>query len=56
MTPRLLITEATGFVGKAVCELAVHSGLAVKGALRVRVDVSGCMESFVLDEIIYATD
>lgn len=36
MTPRLLITGATGFVGTAVCELAVRRGLAVKGALRIR--------------------
>jgi UDP-glucose 4-epimerase len=56
MTPRLLITGATGFVGKAVCELAVRRGLAVKGALRMRGEVPGCVESFVVGEINDATD
>jgi len=56
MTPRLLITGATGFVGKAVCELAVRRGLAFKGALRMRGEVTGCVESFVVGDINDATD
>jgi nucleoside-diphosphate-sugar epimerase len=56
MTPRLLITGATGFVGKAVCELAVRRGLAVKGALRMPGDVPGCVESFVVGDINDSTD
>lgn len=56
MTPQLLITGATGFVGKAVCEQAVSRGISVKGALRKRGEVPGCMESFVVGEINVATD
>ena len=51
MTRHLLITGATGFVGKAVCEQAVHHGLSVKGALRTRVEVPRCIEPFVVGEI-----
>jgi nucleoside-diphosphate-sugar epimerase len=51
MTKRLLITGATGFVGKAVCEQAVHHGLSVNGALRIRVEVPSCIEPFVVGEI-----
>ena len=51
MTSRLLITGATGFVGKAVCEQALHHGLSVKGALRIRVEVPSCIEPFVVGEI-----
>jgi nucleoside-diphosphate-sugar epimerase len=51
MTNRLLITGATGFVGKAVCEQAVHHGLSVKGALRIRVEVPSCIEQLVVGEI-----
>jgi nucleoside-diphosphate-sugar epimerase len=51
MTRHLLITGATGFVGKAVCEQAVHHGLSVKGALRIRVAVPSCIEPFVVGEI-----
>ena len=51
MTRHLLITGATGFVGKAVCEQAVHHGLSVKGALRIRVEVPSCIEPFVVGEI-----
>ena len=48
MTPRLLITGATGFVGTAVCELTVRRGLAIKGALCIRGEVPGYIESFVV--------
>lgn len=34
MTLHLLITGVTGFVGKAVCDEAVHQGFSVKGTLR----------------------
>ena len=56
MTPQLLITGATGFVGKAVCERAVRHGSAVNGALRMRVEVPSCIDSFVVGEINVATD
>jgi len=56
MTPRLLVTGAAGFVGKAVCELAARHGLAVNGALRVSGEVTNCDESFVVGEINGATD
>lgn len=56
MTPRLLITGATGFVGKAVCELTVRRGLAVKGSLRIRGEVPSSIGSFVVGEINDATD
>ena len=56
MIPRLLVTGATGFVGKAVCEQAVRHGLAVKGALRIHGEVPGCIESFVVGDINNATD
>jgi nucleoside-diphosphate-sugar epimerase len=56
MCLRILVTGATGFVGMAVCEQAVRYGLAVKGALRIRGEVPGCMESFVVGEINDATD
>ena len=56
MTKRLLITGATGFVGKAVCEQAVHDGLFVRGALRIRVEVPSSIEPFVVSEINVATD
>ena len=51
MTKRLLITGASGFVGKAVCEQAVHHGLSVRGALRMSVEVPSCIEPFVVGEI-----
>ena len=56
MTKRLLITGATGFVGKAVCEQAMHHGLSVKGALRIHGGMPGCIEPFVVGEINVATD
>ena len=56
MTMHLLITGATGFVGKAVCEQAVHHGLSVRGALRIRVEVPSCIEPFVVGEINGLTD
>ena len=56
MTKRLFITGATGFVGKAVCELAIHHGLSVKGALRIHGGMPGCIEPFVVGEINVATD
>jgi nucleoside-diphosphate-sugar epimerase len=56
MIPRLLITGATGFVGKAVCEQAVRHGLAVKGALRIHGEVPNCIEPFVVGEINVARD
>ncbi len=56
MINRLLITGATGFVGKAVCEQAVHHGLVVKGGLLIRVEVPICIEPFVVGEINVATD
>ena len=56
MNRHLLITGATGFVGKAVCEQAVHHGLSVIGALRIRVEVPSCIEPFVVGEINVATD
>lgn len=56
MTKRLLITGATGFVGKAVCEQAMQHGLSVKGALRIHGGVPSCIEQFVVGEINVATD
>ena len=56
MTKRLLITGATGFVGKAVCEQAMHHGLSVKGALRIHGGMPGCIDPFVVGEINVATD
>jgi nucleoside-diphosphate-sugar epimerase len=56
MTKRLLITGATGFVGIAVCEQAMHHGFSVKGAVRIHGGVSGCIEPFVVGEINVATD
>jgi nucleoside-diphosphate-sugar epimerase len=56
MTKRLLITGATGFVGMAVCEQAMHHGFSVKGAVRIQGGVSGCIEPFVVGEINVATD
>ena len=51
MTKQLLITGASGFVGKAVCEQAVDQGLFVKGVLRLRGEVASCIESLVVGEI-----
>jgi len=51
MTKRLLITGATGFVGKAVCEQAMEQGLSVKGALRMHREVPDWIEPLVLGEI-----
>jgi len=48
---RLLITGVTGFVGKALCKLAVHHGFVVNGAQRTRSEVSSCIEPFVVGEI-----
>jgi nucleoside-diphosphate-sugar epimerase len=56
MTKRLLITGATGFVGMAVCEQAMHHGFSVKGAVRIQGGVSGCIEPFVVGEINVTTD
>jgi nucleoside-diphosphate-sugar epimerase len=56
MTKRLLITGATGFVGKAVFEQAMHQGFSVKGAVRIHGEASGCIESFVVGEINISTD
>ena len=56
MTPQLLITGATGFVGKAMCKQAVRHGLAVKGALRIRGEILSCIEPFVVGEINVTTD
>jgi nucleoside-diphosphate-sugar epimerase len=56
MTPCLLVTGATGFVGKAVCEQAVRHGIAVNGALRIRGEMPSCIEPFVVGEINVATD
>ena len=56
MTKRLLITGATGFVGTAVCEQAMHLGLSVKSAVRIHGGVSGCTEPFVVGEVNVATD
>jgi hypothetical protein len=56
MISRLLITGATGFVGKSVCEQAVRHGLAVKGALRIHGEGPSCIEPFVVGEINVATD
>lgn len=51
MRLRVLVTGATGFVGKAVCEQAVRHGLAVKGAFRIDGEVPSCIEPFVVGEI-----
>lgn len=51
MAIRLLITGATGLVGKAVSEQAAHHSLSVIGALRVSVEVPSCIEPFVVGEI-----
>ena len=51
MNRHLLITGASGFVGKAMCEHAVHHGLSVKGALRMRIEVPSCIEPYVVGEI-----
>ena len=56
MTKRLLVTGATGFIGKALCELAVRRGLAVQGAFRKSGEVPNCIEPFVVGEINRATD
>ena len=56
MTKRLLITGANGFVGKAVCNEAMHHGLSVNGALRIHGEVPGWIEPFVVGEINAATD
>ena len=56
MSHKALITGATGFVGQALCMLAVHHGLAVKAALRKPGVVSGNIEAVVVGEINGATD
>jgi nucleoside-diphosphate-sugar epimerase len=56
MTKRLLITGATGFVGKTVCAQVAHHGLFVKGALRIHRGLSDYVEPFVVGEIDVATD
>ena len=56
MKPHLLITGASGFVGKALSEKALQQGLAVKAALRIREDLPKYIETFVVGEINEATD
>jgi UDP-glucose 4-epimerase len=56
MTPRLLITGASGFVGTAVCEQAVRLNLTVNGALRKSREVPNRIEPFMIGEINGATD
>lgn len=56
MTRRLLVTGATGFIGKALCAQAVRNGLAVFGALRKRGETASCVEPVVVGEINRATD
>ncbi len=51
-----MVTGAAGFVGKATCEQSVLHGLAVKGALRIRLEVPSCIEPFVVGEINAITD
>ncbi len=56
MSHKVLVSGATGFVGQALCTLAVHHGLAVKAALRKPGVVSGSIEAVVVGEINGATD
>jgi nucleoside-diphosphate-sugar epimerase len=56
MTKRLLITGSSGFVGKALCEQAVHHGLAINGAQRTCREVPSFIEPFVVGEINGVTD
>ncbi|MFI5447127.1 UDP-glucose 4-epimerase family protein [Polaromonas sp. UC242_47] len=56
MTLHLLVTGATGFVGRAVCEQAARHGFSVKGALRVSRAVPSYVEPVVVGEINGATD
>ncbi len=56
MSPRLLITGAAGFVGRAACQVAVSHGLAVKGALRQGGEIPNGVEPFVVGEINDATN
>lgn len=56
MILRLLITGATGFVGKAVWEQAVLRSLAVKGVLRKSGEMPSRIEPVVFGEIDRETD
>lgn len=56
MSHKVLVTGATGFVGQALCTLAVHHGLTVKAALRKPGVVSDSIEAVVVGEINEATD
>ncbi len=56
MRPRLLVTGAAGFVGTAMCDLAVSRAFAVNGALRKTAAVPNGIDPFVVGEINGATD
>jgi nucleoside-diphosphate-sugar epimerase len=56
MTMRLLITGATGFVGKALCMQALHQGLAINGAQRTSTEMPSFIDRFVVGEINGVTD
>ena len=56
MSLRVLVTGASGFIGKAMCEQSVRHGFAVNGALRIPGEVPSCIEPFVVGEINAATD
>jgi nucleoside-diphosphate-sugar epimerase len=54
---RVLVTGATGFVGRPLCELLAHSGLVVRAALRNDRAVSACIaEKAVVGDIGATTD
>ena len=50
-TMRLLITGATGFVGKALCEAANHFGAHVRAASRQSFDFGACIENSVIPDL-----
>jgi len=53
---RVLVTGANGFVGKAVCNLAVREGFSVRAALRKYVDHSGQIETVIVGNVDDVTD
>lgn len=56
MTLRLLVTGASGFVGRAVCAQALHQGLTVRAALRKHGELPCSVDSALIGEIDGETD
>lgn len=55
-TSRILVTGASGFVGRAVCAEAIIRGLNVRAATRVRRGFPSCAEEIVVGDISSNTD